>query len=146
MSPSAVPLSSSLADQSGRPGLRPGRVIALIGALLVATAMLGCGYFIASLYQSEVTAIRNRLEIPAQAMAHSFDAIVRNADKTLRGVQSALQNRPDAQWGQPVLRERLLNPESLIVAVIRVAVYDAGGNPIISSLRDPAREPAVGNR
>ena len=51
--------------------LRPSQTIAIIGALVVVTAVSLCSYFVVSLYDSEVNAIRNRLEIPAHAMAHS---------------------------------------------------------------------------
>src|SRR5579863_4589584 len=73
-----------------RQALRPGHIILVIAALMGVAAPLFCGYFVTSLYQSEVTAIRDRLEIPAHAMSQSTEAIARRTDLTLRRIQDAL--------------------------------------------------------
>lgn len=124
---------------------RPSHIIALIGALLVVTAIFGCSYFIISLYQSEVSAIRNRLEIPAHAMAHSTSAIARNADAALRNIQQALGDASKDKFAAEALRQVLYYRNSISVAVNRIAIYGPDGKPILSSVNDPPAKGSVAN-
>jgi PAS domain S-box-containing protein len=143
-----VPAAASVSDSSpphraNRLPPRPAHIIALIGGLLVLTAVLGCGYFIASLYESEVTAIRNRLEIPAHAMAHSVDAIARNADAALRNIQTTLESVGNNRFSKEALHQLILYRNNISIAINRIAIYDANGEPYLSSVNDPPHRASV---
>jgi PAS domain S-box-containing protein len=119
--------------------MRPGQIVLAIAALLGVATPLLCGYFVTSLYQSEVTAIRDRLEIPARAMAHSTETIARNANRTLRIIQDALLHTPGtfaAEAVNQVARYR----EGIGVTVSRIAIYDPAGMPF-----SPASDPPGGS-
>lgn len=133
----------STSKRAKRLAPRPGHIIALIGGLLVVTAVLGCDYFISSLYDSEVTAIRNRLEIPAHAMAHSVDAIARNADAALRNIQATLENTSGDQFAEEALHQFMLYRDNISIAISRIAIYDAQGKPFLSSVSDPPLKASV---
>ena len=122
--------------------LRPDQLIFLIGALLLIAAPLAWGYFAASLYQSEVTGIRNRLEIPAHAMAHSTNAIARNADAALRNIQEVLQATTKDQFATEALHQAITYRDSVSVAISRITVYDKNGTPFLNST---AERPANGS-
>jgi PAS domain S-box-containing protein len=136
MIPPAPSASDSPVPQPRRLSPRPGHIIALIGALLVATAVLGCSYFITSLYQSEVTSIRNRLTIPAHAMAHSADVIARNADVTLRDIQRTWQATGSDRVADEAFRQMIVYRDSNSVAISRIAIYDTKGMAIETSKSD----------
>lgn len=142
---SALASLSALRQQRKTPAPPPSHIIALIGALLVLTAVFGSGYFITSLYQSEVSAIRNRLEIPAHAMAHSTDAIARNGDAALRNIQAALSRAGKDQFASEALRQSIYYRDNVSVAISRIAVYDPAGHPILTSTDDPAAKGSVAN-
>jgi PAS domain S-box-containing protein len=125
--------------------LRPDQLIILIGALLVGAAPLVCGYFVVSLYHSNVTAIRNRLEIPAHAMAHSTGAIARNADAALRNIQTVLQNTPKARLNVEALRQTILYRDGISVAISRIAIYDNKGRVFLNSTGEPPADGSVAN-
>ncbi|HWE73168.1 MAG TPA: PAS domain-containing protein [Stellaceae bacterium] len=122
--------------------LRPDQLILIIGALLLIAAPLVSGYFIATLYQSNVTAIRNRLEIPAYAMSHSTSAIARNADAALRNIQSGLRNTPNDKFTGEALRQTMAYRDNTSVAIDRIAVFDQNGVPVLNSTPDG---PAIGS-
>ncbi|HVA14101.1 MAG TPA: PAS domain-containing protein [Stellaceae bacterium] len=122
--------------------LRPGQTIVVIGALVVVTAVMLCGYFVTSLYQSEVSAIRNRLEIPAHAMAHSTQAIALNADAALRHIQAALRTTGEGELATAALRQIMLYRDNVSISISRIAIYDAGGKPLVNSGGDA---PPVGS-
>ncbi len=136
MTSPAEPVGTSPSPLRGRrPGLslRPDQLIVLIGALLLIVAPLVCGYFVTSLYQSEVTAIRNRLEIPTHAMAHSTSAIARNADAALRNIQTVLQNTAKDKFAAEALHQTIAYRDNISVAIRRIAVYDESGTPFMNS-------------
>ncbi|HXR86023.1 MAG TPA: PAS domain-containing protein [Stellaceae bacterium] len=128
-----------------RPGLslRPDQLIILIGALLLVTVPLVCGYFVTSLYQSEVAAIRNRLEIPAQAMAHSTGAIARNGDSALRNIQAVLQTTTKDEFATEALRQTITYRDSLSIAISRITVYDKNGTPFLNSTSEKSVKGSV---
>jgi len=130
------PVGVSLSPVRGRRpalSLRPDQLIVLIGTVLLIAAPLVSGYFITSLYQSEVTAIRNRLEIPAHAMAQSTSAIARNADAALRNIQTMLQNTTKDKFAAEALHQTITYRDNISVAINRIAVYDKKGAPILNS-------------
>ena len=113
--------------------LRPSQTIAIIGVLVVVTAVSLCSYFVVSLYDSEVNAIRNRLEIPAHAMAHSTEAIARNADSALRNIQATLRDADRGKLADGALHQIILYRDNISVAISRIAIYDADGVPFLNS-------------
>jgi PAS domain S-box-containing protein len=136
MSSPAEPVGGSVSRARGRRpvfALRPDQLILLIGALLLIAAPLVCGYFVTSLYQSEVTAIRNRLEIPANAMAHSTSAIARDADSALRNMQTVLQAATKDTFASEALHQSMIYRDNFSVAISRIAVYDKNGAPFLNS-------------
>ncbi len=138
MTSPAEPVGASLSSARGRRplSLRPDQLIILIGALLVIAAPLVCGYFITSLYQSEVTAIRNRLEIPAHAMSHSTSAIARNADSALRNIQAVLKRTATDEFAAEALHQAIAYRDNVSVAISRIAIYDKNGASFLSSTSD----------
>jgi PAS domain S-box-containing protein len=148
MTSPAAPVGARLSPaRAGRRGyaLRPDQLSILIGALLVITAPLVCGYFITSLYQSEVTALRNRLEIPAHAMAHTTSAIARNADSALRNIQSVLQAAAKDTFAAEALHQTMIYRDDFSVAISRISVYDKNGTPFLNSTTDKSVKGSAGN-
>jgi PAS domain S-box-containing protein len=148
MTSPAAPVVASLSPTRGRRSalsLRPDQLILVIGALVLLAAPLVSGYFIATLYQSNVTAIRNRLEIPAHAMAHSTGAIARNADSALRNIQSALQNMSQDKFVAEALRESMAYRDNISVAINRIAVFDEDGKPFLASTPDMLATNSIAN-
>ena len=146
MTTPAEPTGASLSPMRGRRpalSLRPDQLIVLIGALLLLAAPLVSGYFITSLYQSEVTAIRNRLEIPAHAMSHSTSAIARNADSALRNIQSVLQRTASDKFAAEALHQTIAYRDNIRVAINRIAVYDRSGTPFLNSTPDTSARVSV---
>jgi PAS domain S-box-containing protein len=137
--PSAQTVLPVRQRRRGRQPLRPGQIIIVIAALLGVAAPLLCGYFVTSLYQSEVTAIRDRLEIPAHAMSQSTEAIARNADRTLRRIEGALLH-PAGTFAAEAVTQVARYRESPGIAVSRVAIYDLAGMPF-----SPAADPLGGS-
>src|SRR5215469_9965196 len=131
--------------RSRRPALslRPDQLILLIGALLLIMAPLVCGYFVTLLYQSEVSAIRNRLEIPAHALAHSTGAIARNADSALRNVQTVLQGTTKDAFATEALHQTIINRDNFSVAITRISVYDKNGTPFLNSTSEKSVKGSV---
>ena len=145
MTSPAEPVGASLSSARGRRplSLRPDQLIILIGALLVIAAPLVCGYFITSLYQSEVTAIRNRLEIPAHAMSHSTSAIARNADSALRNIQAVLKRTATDEFAAEALHQAIAYRDNVSVAISRIAIYDKNGASFLSSTSDGSVEESI---
>ena len=140
------PVGGSLSPERGRrPAftLRPDQLIILIGALLLIAAPLVCGYFVTSLYQSEVTAIRNRLEIPAHAMAHSTSAIARNADSALRNMQTVLQAATKDSFAFEALHQSMIYRDNFDIAISRISVYDKNGVPFLNSTSEKSVKGSV---
>jgi PAS domain S-box-containing protein len=136
MTSSSAPVVASLSPPRARRSrwsLRPDQLILVIGALLLVAAPLVSFYFIATLYQSDVSAIRNRLEIPAHAIAHSTGAIARNADSALRNIQSVLQNASKDNFTAEALRQTMAYRDNVSVAINRIAVFDKDGAPSLTS-------------
>ena len=112
-------------------------VLAAAGLLVISAATGFATYSVVSLYDSEVNSIRNRLQIPAQALAHVVRVITRNTDRTLRDIQVAVaeeQGKPDAaaRW-----RQLMLDHVNARSASTRIDIYDVAGKPVVSSLSDP---------
>jgi PAS domain S-box-containing protein len=125
--------------------LRPDQLILVISAFLLIATPLVSAYFIATLYQSEITAIRNRLEIPAHAISHSTGAIARNADSALRNIQSVLRNTSKDKFAGAALRETLAYRENTSVAIDRIAVFDQNGVPFLTSTQDLSADISIAN-
>ncbi|HEY3918675.1 MAG TPA: PAS domain-containing protein [Stellaceae bacterium] len=106
------------------------------------TVPLVCGYFVSSLYRSEVAAIHSRLEIPAHALAHSTGAITHNADAALRNIQAALRDTGDGQLAAAAARQIEHYHDGVSVAISRVAIYDVAGEPLA---RGPGEPPGKGS-
>jgi len=125
------------------PKLAP--VLAVAGALLVTGAALSAAFFVTSLHESELNAIRNRLEIPAQAIGHVAQSILRITDDALQAVQAATQREGNALRTDPHLRELLVDRDRTSNAINKIEIYDATGAAILSSVTEtPARVSVAG--
>jgi PAS domain S-box-containing protein len=125
------------------PALDLGRVLMLVGFLIVSAAVVLAAFFITSLYDSELKAIRNRLEIPAHAIAKLTQATAQAADLTLMDVEAAAL-RQDPNLGakalaglQPMLIER----DRTGILIGRIAIFDVAGRLVVDSV--PGRTPAI---
>jgi PAS domain S-box-containing protein len=142
VSPAGVPSAPTVSPERQirrRRRAGPGQIILAIAALLGVATPLLCGYFVTSLYQSEVTAIRDRLEIPAHAMAHSTEAIARNADRILRRIQSGLL-LTTGTFAAEAVHQIASYREGAGIAISRIAIYDPAGIPF-----SPASDPPGGS-
>jgi PAS domain S-box-containing protein len=146
MTSPAEPVGARLPSPRGRRSarsLRPDQLIVVIGALLLVAAPLVCAYFITSLYQSEIMAIRSRLEIPTHAMAHSTAAIARNADSALRNIQAVLQNAAKDKFAAEALHQTIAYRDNISIAIRRIAVYGPDGTPFLNSAAEPPGKGSV---
>lgn len=115
------------------PRLKLNLVLAAVGALIAVSAALSAAFSISSLYDSEVKAIQNRLQIPAQAMARTMQQIAGNIDLSLQAARSIvlanerLIENPVAM--SALLRQRV-QPRA---AFQKIEIYDAAGRMIADS-------------
>jgi PAS domain S-box-containing protein len=140
--PSPVPQSPA-AFARFLPALNLSRVLVLVGFLVVTAAIVLAAFFISSLYDSELKAIRNRLEIPAHAIAQLTQATARIADLALVDIQVAAVRQdpnldPRALAG---LQQMLIERDRTSVLIGRIAIYDAAGKLVVDSV--PGRTPAI---
>ncbi len=122
------------------------RVLALVGLLVVSTAAAFTAFFVISLYDSELRAIRNRLEIPAHAIAQGLQQITGNADLTLRAVQAAINDDVNLDDQGPALRKLLLERSYARLGSQKIEIYDIAGKRIASSIVDAPNPPPVADR
>ena len=111
------------------------RVFAAVGVLLAAIGIARSVHIVTSLYHMEIDTIENRLEIPAQSMAHVIGEIDANADLALRDLQAA--SGSDPALASPSLRAIMLDRMHGRTAAQKIEVYDAAGTAILSTLADP---------
>jgi PAS domain S-box-containing protein len=127
-----------------RRSLRPGHTLAMIGVLVIVTAAALSAYFVVSLYESQVSSVRNRLEIPTEAVAHTAETAASEADLSLRAIQHRL-----AESDVPMLSFDGLRPmvRSLGISAIisRIEIYDAAGRPVVNSDVVPPPPVSVAN-
>lgn len=126
------------------PSSKLSRVLAAVGLLIVVGAVVFAAFFVISLRDLELKAIRNRLEVPAQALAHVLQSIARNTDLTLRDIQAAIGRGTGNVKSSAELRQILLdNVSSRSAATNKIEIYDAAGRTIVSSLSNPPPQVSV---
>ncbi len=140
--PSPMPPPSAAFARFLRP-LDLSRALMLVGFLIVSAAVVLAAFFITSLYNSELKAIRNRLEIPAHAIAQLTKATARIADLTLVDVQAAAKRQdPNVSAKALVdLHQVLMERDRTSVLIDRIAIYDLTGKLIVESA--PGRSPSA---
>jgi PAS domain S-box-containing protein len=119
------------------------RVLVIVGLLIVGTATVFAAFFTAALHDSAVKAIRNRLEIPAQATAHGLQRIASHADLMMQSVRTAIRDdRPLADQG-PALEQLLIDRVYARSASQKIEIYDVAGKRIAGSVAGPSAALAV---
>src|SRR5580692_11675831 len=114
------------------------RVLVIVGLLIVGTATAFTAFFVISLHDSEVKAIRNRLEIPTQATAHGLQQITNHADLMMQAVRTAIRDdRPLIDQG-PALEQLLIDRVYARSASQKIEIYDVVGRRIAGSCADPS--------
>jgi PAS domain S-box-containing protein len=122
---------------------RLSRVLVVVGLLIVSIAAVFAAFFVTSLHDSELKAIRNRLEIPAQAMAHGLQQIASHADLMMQAIRTAIKNdRPLDDQG-PTLQQLLVDRVYARSASQKIEIYDLAGKRIAGSIADPSAALAV---
>src|SRR5579862_7172253 len=119
--------------------------LAVLGVLVIAAAALFAGFFVTSLREVELTSIRNRLEVPAQAMAHVLQAISKNADLTLRDVRVAAAHERGKEPSLGALRQAMLDHLHNRSMATKIELYDAEGRLVVSSVSASPPSVSVAN-
>src|SRR5215469_10939300 len=115
-----------------------GRMLVLVGLAIVSAAAAFAAFFVISLYDSELNAIRNRLEIPARAMADVAQQLLNDDALALDEVQAETERSDDLVQSSSTLRRLLVERATARPTVRRMALYDAEGKTIASSAGDLA--------
>lgn len=127
------------------PASKLGRILAAVGLLIVTAAAAFAGSFVMSLRDVELKSIRNRLEVPAQAMAHVLQVTAREIDLTLRETQAAIGRDDSELRSTPRLRRLILDHVYARSMTRKIEIYDRSGKPVVSSLSDPPPPVSVAN-
>ncbi len=110
--------------------------LVIVALVIVGVAATVAMLSVNSLRDSELKAIRNRLEIPAQAMAHGIWQIANNADLMVQSVRTEIKNeRPLGDQGAELTR-LLVERVYARSAFQKIEIYDLAAKRIASSVGD----------
>ena len=123
---------------------RASTAVACLALAIVLGGSVRSVYFVKQLYDGEVESIRNRLEIPAQSMAHVVTEVGDNADHALRDIQAAASGKPFAVVA-PTLRPQLLERVRGKGTARKIEIYDRSGTAVVSTVADPPIAVSVAN-
>lgn len=115
------------------PALKLSYVLAIVGFVIVAAGTILAAFFISSLRDSELKAIRNRLEIPAQAVAQIAKSISRVTNLALQDIQEAAEAQDGRVTTLPSLHKMLVERDHLSELIRAITIYDLTGKPIVTS-------------
>ncbi len=119
------------------PSSKINRVVSIIGLLVASGVAIFAVFFVTSLRDSEVKAIREQLQIPVEAMTHEVQQIAKNADLSLQAVQAAMKTHDSLIDQDAGLRQLLLARVYARTAARKIEIYDAAGKLVVSSDADP---------
>ncbi len=118
------------------PAPKLSHALAMLGVLIIAAIVAFAAFFVTSLRDSEVKAIRNQLQIPASAVAYLTQAVARVSDLALHEVQDAEAERGESD-ARAALRQLIIGHDHNSTSIKKIEVYDAAGKSVLSSIADP---------